>query len=165
MISRPDSKRLAVAEYLGKKGMEYYNRGAYDKAAVLFERLLEERPECVKSRTFYGLSLFWQRKFDRAIEALEECLAQNIIFQELPLYIAFSYYALGNCQVSVSLCENFVLGGHASEECKNCALVICDCCKNKPQQRKRKKTVEIPEIFNDMFDSMLMKERREMRYF
>jgi tetratricopeptide (TPR) repeat protein len=155
-------------DYLGKRGMEHYNRGAYDRASMLFGRLLEQKPECIKSRTYYGLCLFWQKRFDEAISVLEECLAGNMIFQEIPLYIAYSYYQVGDCKSTISLCENFLLSGSVSRECQNCARKLIDYCQVsvKPVKKKTKsRRAKLKGRCYELFDMLLMRERELMRYF
>jgi tetratricopeptide (TPR) repeat protein len=168
MVMTRAQNKTVVQDYLGKRGMEYYNRGVYDKAAMFLGRLLEQKPDCIKTSTFYGLSLFWLKRFSEAIPVLEGCLAGNMIFRELPLYLAYSYYSIGDTGATLSLCQNFLLNGHVSEECKKCAKDLCDSCREKMRERKpvaKSNRLQRAKGCFDIFQQLLMKEQELMRYF
>jgi tetratricopeptide (TPR) repeat protein len=168
MITAQAKVNPTILNYMGKRAMEYYNRGAYEKAAVLLGRLVEQKPECTKARTFYGLSLFWLKRFDDAIAVLEECLAGDMIFRDMPLYLAYSYYISGDLKSTLSICENFLLDGRVSEECARCAQVLWGMCQEAMKQKhagtKSRRFQRVNGRFN-IFDKLLMREREAIRYF
>ncbi|MDP3981932.1 MAG: tetratricopeptide repeat protein [Chlamydiota bacterium] len=73
-----------------EQAYELYNRGEYNEAIGLFQKVLERDPEHLRSQVYLGVCYMGLESWDKAIEELEKALKMD---EKYPL----SNYALSVC--------------------------------------------------------------------